>query len=124
MAKRKTSKPIERILPWPVSDVDLAFGKTGPETLPSLEECYQMERDGKISRRNRDLVSDMFFKGLAEFSAEPCDDVVPEQAMDCIKAELRSWERKHQHKELLIAWLFDQWFTDIQWKAAEVKLPE
>jgi hypothetical protein len=108
------------VKPWKVSNAGVAFGATGPN-LPTLQECNRMYDEGKIPERYQRLVSDWFFSGLSSLTVEPREGIDKEEAMMCIRAELGSWSRKHEHKTALIAWLFDQWFSDVQWTVKEKK---
>jgi hypothetical protein len=111
---------MKTIKPWQVSDAGMAFGQVGNE-VPDYKECRLLQEQGQIPSKYEQLVSDWFFSGLAELNAIPREGINTEEAMRCIRAELGSWARKHEHKTLLIAWLFEQWFSDVQWKVKERK---
>lgn len=103
------------IKPWQVSDAGLVFGQTGKD-VPTYEELRKMVRDGTFSNKYESLVSDWFFSGLESMSVTPREGVNKDEAIRCIRAEIGSWERKHEHKTLLVSYLFEQWFSDVQWK--------
>ena len=105
------------IQPWPVTDVEIAFGKFPQEKLPTLKECFEMERAGTISRSSINLIDRWFYEGLKSLEATPKQGVEDDAAaMRCIAALLRSFEPKHEHKRLLCAWLLETWFTDISYE--------
>lgn len=105
------------IKPWTVDELGMAFGQTG-EGLPTERECYNMKNAGEIKREYINLVGDWFFNGLTKFTPVPRPGVDVTAAMKCIRAELTSWERSHQHKEMIVAWLIDQWFESVEWEVA------
>lgn len=110
----------ESIKPWDVSDAGIAFGQVGKD-VPSYTQLREMIKEGAFTNKYENLVSAWFFSGLESLNATPREGIETDKAMRCIRAELGSWERKHEHKTLLLSYLFEQWFSEIEWKAKESK---
>lgn len=109
--------------PWKISDAEVAFGQVNNK-LPTLQECYEMKDKNEIPSKYEKLVSDWFFSGLTELNPTPREGINADDALQCIRAEMVSWSRKHEHKTMLVAWLCEQRFSDVQWKKAEKQLSQ
>lgn len=98
--------------PQEVSDVDMAFGGNAMELIPSYEKLKNEKIDPKWVK----LFSDWFYCGLAKLEIELNEGIDKQKALRHIKCVMKSFEPKHEHKELGVAYLFSQFFKDAKWE--------
>lgn len=98
--------------PKEVTDAEVVFGGRMEELMPPFEtipkkfQCCQTKWNQIVSR--------WFFEGLpnsTEFTPQKGIDV--EKAVRHLRAILRSFEPKHEHKEAGCAYLMSLWFDKI-----------
>jgi len=63
------------------------------------------------------LFQDWFFAGLKTLNLTPKPGINQEEALAHIRAIMKSWEPKHEHKEAICAYLLSEWFEDVSWEA-------
>lgn len=107
--RKDWSKPIE------VSDADIAFPAHVTHLMPSYEELRKENIDKKWER----LFCDWFYMGLSELNLELKDGIDKRKALRHIKTIMGSYEPKHEHKTLGVAFLMQQFFKDATWKPLE-----
>lgn len=98
--------------PQKVSDIDMAFGVKAMELLPPWNSIPDEFKRGN-TKWNK-LVSKLFFEGGKGISLKPKHGINSTEAYRHISCCLRSFEPKHEHKEAGCAYLFSQWFEDVQ----------
>lgn len=103
-----TMKPLQ------TSASDITLGpKNVYEFLPdyrNLPEDFKYHRGNKWAR----LISDWFFHGLPEdVGFIPKEGIDAQTALNHIRATLRSFQPKHEHKEAGCAFLMSEWFEDV-----------
>ena len=115
MKKVKKEKiDISKMLPVPVTGVDMAFGGDMDKLLPDYDSIPEEFKSGCNSNKWNKLFSNWFFYGLDEDT-----DFIPKEGIDVdaalkhISSIMRSWQPKHEHKEAGIAFLLQLWFEDI-----------
>ena len=90
----------------PVITLDeLAFGTT--KALPPYDR-------GRDNHRFTRLASSLFFKGgnLEAHGLRIKDGLDRDAVYRAISAHLRSWEPKHEHKEVGVGLMIEAWFED------------
>jgi hypothetical protein len=94
-----------------VTDSELAFG-----TCVGLPRYSDIPEEFKGRSRWNKLFSDWFFGGLKSLTLTPRDGVDGDKAKRHLRAIMRSFQSKHEHKEAGFAYLADQYFSDAQWE--------
>jgi hypothetical protein len=80
--------------------------------LPPREEIPAEFYNGRTPWN--EVFSKWFFSGLPEGTSFICKSgVVGQTAYDHLRAIIKSFEPKHEHKEGAVAWLMSLWFEDI-----------
>lgn len=97
--------------PHEVDDVTLAFSANVASMMPSREECDEALR--AMPDRGRGWLrfqSDWFFHGISPKKLKPRKDVDKTKALRHLGAIQGSFEPKHEHKEVAVAFLASLWF--------------
>lgn len=102
--------------PKKVTGLDLAFGGSMKDLLPSKEEIP--EEFWRGHNKWNTLVSQIFFCGGKIKSMKPKEGIDGKDALNHIKAILGSFEPKHEHKEAGCAYLFSLWFDEFEFEPA------
>lgn len=102
--------------PREITGIDLAFGTMEMELLPKWTDIPESFRDMNDESKYSKLVSDWFFGGLESLSGVPKEGIDPQLAFKNIKAILRSFDPKHEHKQAGCAFLLSEWFEDVKWE--------
>ena len=107
--KEKNMFPIRE-----VDDATLAFPAQVLDMMPAHEDIPQefWDGDGKWGK----LVSALFFTGVKTLDLKPRPGVDTMKALRHIRAILKSFQPKHEHKEAACAFLFNEWFEDAKWE--------
>jgi hypothetical protein len=95
--------------PVPVEDAELTFGGDMTKLLPD----YKLVPDEFKNHHNQwhKLVDTRFFQGFSgDVTVDPKEGIDPNLAIRHIKAILRSWSPKHEHKTAGCAYLLSLWF--------------
>jgi hypothetical protein len=101
-----------------VREAEIVFGAGKiDEMLPKYEEIPEEFKGFNSTNKWVRLVTDMFFKGLKSIEMTPKEGVDKEKAFKHIRAVMVSWRPKHEHKTAGCAFLFSEWFEDVQWEA-------
>jgi len=101
-----------------VSDLEMAFGVEN-QKIPKTSDIPQEFWDEKTYWNK--LFSTLFFKGGEITNIIPKEGVDSDKALRAIKAVMRSWEPKHEDKEAIVAYMFSQWFENINIKGIDLK---
>jgi hypothetical protein len=104
--------------PQAVSDVLLAFPADVEVLMPSREDIPEEYWNYNDSWHCQ-LFSDMFFNGVRDLVLMPKDGIDPELAFRHIKAIMRSFQPKHEHKTAACCYLLDQWFETATWNVVK-----
>jgi len=59
---------------------------------------------------------DCKIEGSDKMTVEEIKDKVIKKALLHINAVMRSWEPKHEHKEAGVAFLLNEWFSDVRYE--------
>jgi hypothetical protein len=106
------------MIPVPeMTDLDIAFGNI--KHLPDYDTIPEQYQSGRTIWN--DLTSKWFFFGLKQEDfegIEPKPGVDPKKAFRALGAIIGSFEPKHEHKEAGVAYLFSEWFQEVQPKSA------
>lgn len=113
----KTTKEWEESQPQEVEESNIVFGGArGPELkrlMPKYSLVPEKFQDHRGTPWNK-LFNTMFFKELPEDTVfDSKDGIDPNKAFRHIKAVMKSWEPKHEHKEAAVAWLLSIWFKSV-----------
>lgn len=106
---------------FPIKEIDpitAAFGATNIADLMPKYADIPAEFKHQTNRWNR-VFNDWFFSGASNLKVTPKEGVDKTRAMAHIKAVMRSFEPKHEHKEAGVAFLLDQWFSDVSYDKGE-----
>lgn len=106
-------------IPMDVDDLTLAFPASVRKMMPPYEEIPREFRHS--SNKWNKLFSDWFFAGIKDLELVPKDGVDLNKALRHIKAIMGSFEPKHEHKEAAVAFLFNEWFSDVKYKVRPLK---
>ena len=98
------------MIPKEVTDAEIAFGGKAMELMPSYEKLQKEDIDLKWKK----LFSDWFYNRLAKLEIEQKEGIDKSKALRHIKCVMGSFEPKHEHKELGVAYLMSQFFKDAQ----------
>lgn len=98
--------------PSEVTDSELSFGYRDSRLMPTMEIVPKEFQE--VRTKWNDLFSKLFFKGSEGyvFTAKPGIDKT--KAIRHLRALMRSWEPRHQHKEAACAWVMSLWFESIE----------
>lgn len=97
--------------PVDVTDVELAFGgKSMEKLLPKWSDIPE-EFKNRTTKWNK-LFRLIFFKGEAPGTIASVEGIDPHKAGRHLRAIMKSWEPKHEHKEAGVAYLMSLWFAD------------
>lgn len=109
MSKKDWSKPMD------IDDVTNAFPAGVGHLMPTYRELRDMNiADTESIEKMSRIVGNWFFAGLPqETKFTPRDGVDKSKALRHVNTVMRSFEPKHEHKELGCAFLLDQFFSDI-----------
>jgi len=115
MKKGKKEKiDISKMLPIPVTGVDMAFGGDIDKLLPDYDSIPEEFTVGCNHNKWNKIFSNWFFHGLdKDTDFIPKDGIDPKAALQHISAIMKSWAPKHEHKEAGCAYLLQLWFKDI-----------
>lgn len=102
-----------------VENAELAFGVNNLDNFPPYNEIPQ-EFQNRNTKWN-ELFNDWFFVGLTSLEATPKKDVDLDRAMRYIKAHMKTWKSKHEHKAAGIAYVMSLWFEDAKWEKAKTE---
>ena len=97
-----------------ITDLHLAFGTV--EGLPPYSDIPK-EFTASKTKWNQ-LFNDLFFNGLKSLQLHPKEGIDPVKAQRHIKALMKSFEPKHEHKEAGVAYLMSKYFEDAEWERA------
>jgi len=101
----------KKYVPIEVTDVELAFGgRDMKKLLPDMADIPEEFRQGR-TKWNR-LFGMIFFQGRAPGTISGVDGIDQEKAGRHLRAVMKSWEPKHEHKEAGCAYLMSLWFGD------------
>jgi hypothetical protein len=107
---------------FPIKEIDRVAGSFPTTTegmMPKYEDIpREFKNCNRPSKWNR-LVSAMFFSGLKKLDLKPKPGVDKNKALCHIRYILGSWEPKHEHKEAGAAFLFNEWFEDVEYEVAD-----
>jgi hypothetical protein len=95
-----------RILPIPVTDIDVAFGGKAMDILPPYSEIPE-----EFHRGSNPWVkwqSEWFFKGLQSFPKVK-EGIDADMAIKNLRCVQGSWAPKHEHKQAGVAYLASLW---------------
>lgn len=93
-----------------VTEVDLAFGGDRKKLLPEWSEIPKEFKDGD-TKWNKQF-NMIFFGGRAPGTVTGVEGIDPQKAGRHLRAVMKSWEPKHEHKEAGCAYLMSLWFGD------------
>lgn len=99
-----------------ISDVQMVFPANVLDYMPKYEDIPKKYKTDSYSGTNR-LFNDWFFRGLKELSMKTREGVDEGKAIRAIRSIMGSYAPKHEHKEAAVAFLLDEWFTDIKWES-------
>jgi hypothetical protein len=95
-----------------ISDLDVAFGTT--KGLPAYNSIPDEFKSGRT--KWNDLFSAWFFGGLKSLKIAAKQDIDKSAALKHIRALMKSFDPKHEHKEAGVAYLMSQYFDDAEWE--------
>lgn len=104
--------------PVEVSDAELAFGPRDlSKMMPAYKEIPDEFRLAWPGHGNKwqEIFSKWFYGGLphgTEFVAK--EGIDGAKALSHIAAVMRSYEPKHEHKAAAVAFLMNEWFTEMK----------
>ncbi len=107
---------------FPINDkltrLDMAFPASVRGMMPAWDDIPDdYKRGRKPSCR---VVTRWFFSGLPKGTDfVPRDGVDAGKALVHLKCILGSFEPKHEHKEAAVAYLLDQWFSEVSGEPAK-----
>lgn len=96
-----------------VSNAEMSFGVSSLSNFPAYDEIPKDFHHGH-TKWNR-LFNEWFFLGLESMEVTPKNAVDKEKALRYIKAHMKTWNSKHEHKEDGIAYVMSLWFEDATW---------
>jgi len=101
-----------------VTDTEIAFGTiNGLPADKEIPEVFWSDYKDKSAGKWRKLFEDCFFLGLKELDLTPKEGIDPDKAWRHVRALMRSWHPKHEHKTAGCAYLMSQYFSDAKWEA-------
>ena len=100
-----------------VNDIDAAFGTKALSMMPEYKDIPDEFK--KRSNKWNKFVSSWFFCGVKNLKLKPKEGVSEEKAFRHIRTIIKSFEPKHEHKEAGVAFLFNEWFEDVEYEVAE-----
>jgi len=109
---------------WPIKDIDrvnAVFPTSVKGMMPDYKDIPEEFTDHNNRGKWGKLVTQMFFVGLKKLELKPRPGVDKDKALRHIRYILGSWEPKHEHKEAGAAFLFNEWFEDVEYEAADPK---
>jgi hypothetical protein len=89
--------------------------------MPKMDDIPEEFRDLNVRTHWGDLFADMFYHGLASLKLTPKEGVDSKKAFRHIRAIMKSWEPKHEHKTAAVTFLFSEWFSDAEWTTKDGK---
>jgi hypothetical protein len=99
-----------------ITQVDVIFPARVSHLMPAWSDIPEDYKNGR--KPSCDIFSRWFFSGLPKGTQFiPREGVDVTKALAHLKCILGSFEPKHEHKEASVAFLLDEWFS-------EVKIPE
>lgn len=108
--------------PREVSDLEIAFPAHVMRLMPPYDEELEAWGDTPAAARWVQFQRDWFFRGFKPGATFTCQEGVDRvAALRQLKAIQGSYEPKHEHKELAVAYLASLFFSDVQYEAGELK---
>jgi len=104
--------------PLKVSDAALAFPAQVRHLMPPMGEIPPEYWEGSCGWPSQ-LFNEWFFVGLKSLKLVPREGIDADAALRHIRAIMRSFEPKHEHKEAAVCYLFNQWFSEATWEKAD-----
>ncbi len=107
--------------PIEVTDLDMAFPAHVKNMMPDLKSP-EVQSWGKAKENKQwfELQADWFYKGLTgDVHFEVKEGIDGKKAMRHLSCIQRSFEPKHEEKELAVAYLFSLWFKSVKWSGGE-----
>jgi|ERR1041384_4841867 hypothetical protein len=94
-----------------LSDIEVAFPAQVSHLMPPRDAIPQEFKDGNT--KWNELFNQWFFVGLKGATFKPKEGVDQQKALRHIRAVMRSFQPKHEHKEEAVAFLLSEWFDDV-----------
>jgi hypothetical protein len=109
--------------PAEIDAVTLAFPASVLHLMPDYQTLCDEFDKSESDKWSVRLFSDWFYFGIKGTEGLiPREGIDKTKALRHIKAVMGSFEPKHEHKEMGVAWLFDKWFEPTsKWERAERK---
>ena len=102
-----------------VSNVEVSLGVNNLNAFPPYEDIPIDIKMGKTEKKWGKLFNDWFFVGLKKLEVIPKEGVDKEKALRYIRAHMKSFSSKHEHKEYGLIWVMSLWFEDATWETYE-----
>jgi len=104
-----------------ISDASLAFPSDLDGIIPKYEDIPEEFKqsyggDDKV-KKCRDLFSTWFYRGLKTLELIPKEGVDKDKALRMIRCVMGSFSPKHEHKEAACAYMFHEFFEEIEFSA-------
>lgn len=101
--------------PKEVTDTDIAFGSV-KGLMPEYKDIPKEFNSYSGSKGwSNQLFADWFYSGLTKLELVPREGIDKDKALRHIRAIMRSFEPKHEHKEATCSYLLDKWFESGKW---------
>jgi hypothetical protein len=100
--------------PRKLDKLTVAFGSGAMSLLPPEDSIPDEFKHFNGTPWNR-MVSRWFYSGLKGLKVTPREGIDVDDALDCLRCVIGSFEPKHGHKEAGAAYLCSLWFKDAQW---------
>lgn len=108
---------MKKWIPKDIDRVGMAFPTSVDGMMPAYKDIPEEFKNWNRPTKWNKLVSAIFFGGLKKLELRPKPGVDQEKAFRHIRYIMGSWEPKHEHKEAGCAFLFSEWFEDVDFEA-------